>query len=180
MEPSKDDIELLRKAKNGDMQAFQSIIEQHQASVAGIVKGILGDNRESDEVGQEVFIRLFESLGKFKEQSSLLTYVIRIAINLSLNESKKRKKKSKLFSQLKEIENRGTEDSSIDLNEMLYLKIHQLEPELQPVAILRMIGGYAIQDTASILNIPPGTVMSRLYRTQKKLKQVVAKKEGYE
>lgn len=180
MEQHKGDIQLIEDARNGDMTAFRTIVERHEASVAGVVKGILGDTPEAADVGQEVFIRLFESLGKFRGEASLSTYVTRIAINLSLNESKKRKRKFKLFGPLKEGENTSAEESTVDLKEMLYHELHQLDPEFQAVVTLRMIEGYSIQETAAILEIPVGTVMSRLYRAQKKLKQVIARKEGYE
>lgn len=180
MEQDQADIHIIEQAQQGDMAAFRTIVERHERRVAGVVKRMLGESPEAADVGQEVFIRLYESLGKFRGESSLATYVTRIAINLSLNELKRRKRKLSRFGSIKEAEEVKHEEPSDDLKEMLHQEINRLEPDYKLVVTLRMIEGYSVEETASILNIPMGTVMSRLYRAQKILKQVISKKEGYE
>lgn len=90
------DEELIKESRNGNMLAFKVLVERYESKVAGVVKSMLGDTPEASDVGQEVFIRFYESLEKFKGESLLGTYLIRIAINLSLNELK-RIKRRKLF-----------------------------------------------------------------------------------
>jgi RNA polymerase sigma-70 factor (ECF subfamily) len=170
METTKSDTVLLDEARSGDMNAFRAIVERHEGKVAGVVKGMLGDIPEASDVGQEVFIRLFESLENFKGESALSTYVVRIAINLSLNEIKRRKRKITMFESLDQAADRGAEESA-DLKEMLEHEIRKLEPDFRVVVTLRMVEGYSVEETAALLGIPVGTVMSRLYRAQKKLKQ---------
>lgn len=172
------DESLIARARDGDMSAFKMLVERHEGRIAGVIKPMLGDTPQAVDVGQEVFIRFYESLDKFKGESSLSTYLIRIAINLSLNEIKKNKRKNKLFSPLEEGEKVGTEESSGDIKEWVHQEIDKLDPEFKIVVTLRMIEGYSTEETARILNIPLGTVLSRLARAQKKLKNALDKQRA--
>ena len=155
------------------MRAFRTIVDRYAPKVAGVVKSMIGNTIEADDVGQEVFIRLYHSLDQFKGESSLSTYLVRIAINLSLNELKRRKRRSVFFRPIEEGRSVST-DVGADLNEALFNQIHQLEPEFKAVVTLRMIEGYSVKETASILDVPVGTVLSRLHRAQQKLKDVLS------
>ncbi|CAN5488865.1 hypothetical protein BH10BAC4_BH10BAC4_25070 [soil metagenome] len=166
------DTHLIEEAKNGDIEAFRNIVEQHEGKVAAVIKGIVGDIPASTDVGQEVFIKLFESLAKLKSESSLPVYITRLAINFSLNEIKNQKWNLRSTGFMK-VENKSTEESLPDLKKRLFSEIQQLETDLQLVVILRMMEGYSIQETATLLNIPTGKVMSRLYNAQNRLKQVI-------
>ena len=109
------------------------------------------------------------------------TYLTRIAINLSLNELKRWKKRSLLFF-FKNRENGEAvdivdENSSAEFSgerEMVQNAIQQLEPNFRSVLVLRLIDGYSTEETAKILKIPSGTVLSRLARAQKKLKELLS------
>jgi RNA polymerase sigma-70 factor (ECF subfamily) len=89
--------ELVIKAKNGDKNAFKQLVKQNEHRVAATVIGMLGHCPEADDVGQEVFIRFHQALDKFRGESSIGTYLTRIAINLSLNELKRRKRQNLRF-----------------------------------------------------------------------------------
>src|SRR5882672_9233088 len=112
------DEALIARSRNGDMSAFKMLVERYEGKVAGVIKPMLGDVPQAVDVGQEVFIRFYESLDKFKGESSLGTYLIRIAINLSLNEIKKIKRNKMIFRPL-EWGQDVKEESSADMNEML-------------------------------------------------------------
>lgn len=178
MNAGKADSELINETLTGDMAAFRMLVERHEGKVAGVVKGLLGDAPEADDVGQEVFIRLYESLASFRGDAALGTYVTRIAINLSLNELKRQKRKATRFGSLREAEEKETASADDALHELLYREIENLEPDYRTVVILRMIEGYSVQETAALLNVPVGTVMSRLHRAQKKLKETITKQKG--
>jgi RNA polymerase sigma-70 factor (ECF subfamily) len=169
------DEALIANARNGEMAAFKMLVERYEGKVAGVIKPMLGDTPQAVDVGQEVFIRFYESLDKFKGESSLGTYLIRIAINLSLNEIKRNKRKDKMFSPLEQGQNVKTDESTLDVYEMVHHEIDKLDSEFKLVVTMRMIEGYSTEETAEILRIPLGTVLSRLSRAQKKLKTVLAK-----
>jgi RNA polymerase sigma-70 factor (ECF subfamily) len=169
MSPKTDEV-LISESLGGDLSAFKELVTKHEGAVAGVVKSMLGATEEAADVGQEVFIRFFQSMAKFKGDSSLRTYLIRIAINLSLNELKKRKRRQSFFSSTNEGENVAAADHKMDLKESLEYAFNQLEPEFKSVATLRLVEGYSTEETAELLQIPMGTVLSRLARAQKKLR----------
>lgn len=144
--------------------------------VASTVTGMLGQCPEAEDVGQETFIRLYYSLGKFKGKSKLKTYVTRIAINLSINELKRRKRKNILFGTHHEIQDIGVEDYTIEQKEKkaaVQWALKKLNAKHRSVIVLRLIDGYSVKETADILNVPQGTVLSRLARAQEKLKDIL-------
>lgn len=173
--------ELLRQARTGDQLAFRKLVEQHEQQVRATVLGMLGDRPEAMDVAQEVFIRFYKSMAQFKGDSSLGTYLTRIAINLSLNELKKRKRTTWLTffkgNEEKEIqiEDPHSNPDRSDTREMVNKALQLLEPDFRTVVVLRMIDGYSVKETAVMLDLPEGTVASRLARGQKKLKQILEK-----
>lgn len=166
-----EDDELIEQARSGDLSAFKTIVSRHEGRVAGIVKGMLGPGPESQDVGQEVFIRLFESLDQYRGEATLSTYLSRIAMNLSLNELKRRKRTLWFFSSDEMAARQQPQTENADVREVLQVAFQQLAPKFRSVATLRLVEGYSTDETAAILNIPLGTVLSRLARAQKKLKE---------
>jgi RNA polymerase sigma-70 factor (ECF subfamily) len=177
MDDKDEDEELIARSRNGDMSAFKVLVERYEGKVAGIIKPMLGNVPQAEDVGQEVFIRFYESLEKFKGESSLGTYLIRIAINLSLNEIKRMKRRDKIFKPLESGHHVPDEGALSDGYEMLHQEIKKLDADFRLVVTLRMIEGYSTEETAKILNIPLGTVLSRLARAQDKLRNVLNKQE---
>jgi RNA polymerase sigma-70 factor, ECF subfamily len=174
MSETDQDGKLIKASLDGDMAAFKMLVQKHEGKVAGIVKSMLGDTPEAMDTGQEVFIRFYESMGNFRRNSSLATYLGRIAINLSLNELGRRKKRSQLFESLNAASNVAEESIAEDDNmDPVRREIELLEPEFKAVVTLRMIEGYSTDETATILGVPLGTVLSRLSRAQKKLKSIL-------
>jgi RNA polymerase sigma-70 factor, ECF subfamily len=173
MEPS--DADLVERSKRGDSQAFKELVVRNEGKVAGVVHSMLGRTPEADDIGQEVFVKFYQSLESFKGESAVSTYLIRIAINLSLNELKRRKRKNILFTREEEGRAVGVPDEKSDLRDMVNYELKKLDSDFQSVVTLRMIEGYSTEETAEILGIPLGTVLSRLARAQKKLKTALSK-----
>lgn len=169
------DEDLVEKSKNGDAQAFKELVIRNEGKVAGVVQSMLGATPEAEDVGQEVFVRFYQALDKFKGESAVSTYLIRIAINLSLNEIKSRKRKNFLFTREEEGHFVKTGEDGSDIKEIVSYEVSRLALDFQSVVTLRMIEGYSTGETAKILGIPLGTVLSRLSRAQRKLKLSLAK-----
>jgi RNA polymerase sigma-70 factor (ECF subfamily) len=139
---------------------------------------MLGHTTEAEDVGQETFVRFYQSLHRFRGESSIGTYLTRIAINLSLNEIRKRKRNRNLFFSKNEnaIENVADAHNLKDQKEtkkLVQLGLQKLPPKFRSVIVLRLIDGYSTEETAKILNLPVGTVLSRLARAQMKLKEIL-------
>jgi len=170
--------ELVRAAKNGDKNAFKELIKKYEHQVAAIVIGMLGNCPEAEDVGQESFIRLYQSLDKFRGEASVGTYLTRIAINLSLNELKRRQRKRGRFffradEVMENIPDKNNRKQRKELKDIVHIGIQKLDPKYRTVVVLRLIDGYSMSETAQILKLPVGTVLSRLARAQMKLKEIL-------
>lgn len=151
--------------------------------MAATVIGMLGHCTEAEDIGQETFIRFYKSLDKFRGESSISTYLTRIAINLSLNEIKRRQRHRKRYSNssdegLDNVPEKSVSKNTSETKELVHMGIQKLEPKFRSVIVLRLILGYTTQETAKLLRLPMGTVLSRLTRAQMKLRDILAPSYG--
>ncbi len=174
---ARSDEELISRARAGDDTAFRRLVERYEGQVAATVVSMLGAGDEADDVGQETFIRFYRAMDNFRGESRLGTYLTRIAINLSLRAIKRRRTWVRRFVSrdaaappvsgpvvdgVGEVESRSRA-------ELVQRAIAGLSPVHRAVVVLRMIDGYSTRETAEMLGVPPGTVMSRLSRALEKL-----------
>jgi len=171
----------LVKASLNDKNAFGEIVTRYQKMVARTVKGMLGDSVFAEDIGQEVFINLYYSLPEFRGEAKLSTYIQRIAVNLTLNEIKRRKRFFSLFSQKANNEMHEVEIGDYDNEkrteaaEIVNKALLAMDPKFRVIVTMRMLQGYSTKETAEILDLPLGTVLSRLSRAQKQLKSILEK-----
>ena len=176
-----EEIELVKASLNGDKNAFGEIVNRYQKMVARTVKGMLGDSVFAEDIGQEVFINLYYSLSEFRGEAKLSTYIQKIAVNLTLNEIKRRKRFFSLFSQKAnnemyefEIADYDTEERK-EASEIVHKALMRLDPKFRIIVTMRMLQGYTTKETAEILDLPLGTVLSRLSRAQEQLRNILVK-----
>jgi RNA polymerase sigma-70 factor, ECF subfamily len=173
--------ELVKASIKGDKKAFGVIVERYRKMVARTVKGMLGDSVYAEDIGQEVFIKLYYSLQEFRGDSKLSTYINKIAINLTLNELKKRKRAFSFLSQKGDEEIYGLdfgaseEADRNEASEIVNKALMALDPGFRIVVAMRMLQGYSTKETAEILDLPLGTVLSRLSRAQEQLRIILKK-----
>lgn len=178
---SYEEADLVKASLNGDKQAFSEIVNRYQHMVARTVKGMLGDTVFSEDIGQEVFIRLYNSLSGFRGDAKLSTYIQKIAVNLTLNEIKRRKRFLSTFShtennELHEHEITGYDThESRDAKEIVDKALAFMEHKFRIILVMRMLQGYSTKETAEILELPVGTVLSRLSRAQEQLRVILKK-----
>ena len=176
-----DEDVLVRASLGGDKQAFGEIVNRYRRMVARTVKGMLGDSVFAEDIGQEVFIKLHQSLSEFRGEAKLATYIQKIAYNLTLNEIKRRKRFFSMFSQkgsneMHELEIADHEyEEKREAKELVNKALMKLDPKFRIIVVMRMLQGYSTKETAEILNIPMGTVLSRLSRAQEQLKEILEK-----
>jgi len=172
---------LIKASLNGDKSAFGEIVNRYQKMVAYTVKGMLGDSVFAEDIGQEVFINLYHSLSEFRREAKLSTYIQKIAVNLTLNEIKRRKRFFSMFSQKAnnemhefEIADQDTEERK-EASEIVNKALLAMDPKFRIIVTMRMLQGYSTKETAEILDLPIGTVLSRLSRAQEQLRNILIK-----
>ena len=175
------DEELVIRARKGDNGAFRILVERHEKNMARTVAGMLGASSEVDDVVQEVFIRFYRHLDRFRGEAAVGTFLKRIAINLSLDALRRRKRvRSRFVSRdneqihLPEAESDRFHEDTFDRRRLIEQALAALRPQHRAVVVLRLIDGYSTKEAAGILDIPQGTVLSRLSRATAKLRSVLA------
>jgi RNA polymerase sigma-70 factor, ECF subfamily len=176
-----EDSILITASLSGDRNAFTEIVNRYKNMVARTVKGMIGDNLTSEDIGQEVFIKLYYSLDHFRGESKLSTYIHRIAVNLTLNEIKKVKRMNLSTSEsdidsMKAMHISGDDQiAKNETKELVDKALQMLEPKYRAVIVMRMLQGYDTRETADALGLPVGTVLSRLSRAQEQMRKILGK-----
>jgi RNA polymerase sigma-70 factor, ECF subfamily len=103
------EYELIQNVKNGDKKAFRVLVEQYQQKVFTTCMGFLLNKEDAEDIAQEVFVEVYRSVDKFRQESRLSTWLYRISVNKSLNHIKK-DRKNRLMLSLENIFISGSED----------------------------------------------------------------------
>ena len=166
------DADLIARARAGDDRAFAMLVERHEGAVAATAIAMLGRGDDAEDVGQETFIRFHRALGAFRGDASLKTYLVHIAMNLSINALRRRRRSLLRFvsrdqTPIEHVEPRpGPERAADDaeLKRVVRSAIARLGEKHRAVVVLRLLQDCSTRETARILGIPEGTVLSRLSR----------------
>ena len=174
MQDIKEDV--IIKAREGDVDSFKKIYDVFCDYVYTIVFRILGNKEDTEEIVQDVFLKIHDKLKSFKFRSSFKTWMYRIAVNASFNAYKKRKKDfekkayfDERFTNTKEVNNslqHGLEEE----NESLITKLLGiLKPEQRACVVLRNVESLSYKEIADTLKININTVRTRLKRARESL-----------
>lgn len=174
------EFDLVDLIRSGNTAAFGELVRRFEGPVSRVVIGLLGRTPEAENVAQDVFIRFFYTIDRFREESGVRTYLTRIAINLSLNELKKLSRERKRMV-MDEGNRQPVPDPDLSTAEKYEIKetiqeaLDRLEPGQKAVVVLRLVEGYSTRETAKMLKIPEGTVLSRLHRATDELRKHLKK-----
>lgn len=178
-----DEQLLVLEVRKGNEAAMEEIVNRNKKAVATVLKAILGDTKEAEDVGQETFIRFWCNIESYRHEARVSTYLTRIAINLAINEGRRQKRRAAILQSINDRHLNGNSgnylsevqryDDVLHLHEALSL----LDDNQRMVVVLRMLQGYSTKETSKLLNIPTGTVLSRLSRALDKLRVILLKLE---
>jgi RNA polymerase sigma-70 factor, ECF subfamily len=183
---SQREIEMLvERARQGDRAAFGQLVNEYKDKIYNYVARMLNDPYEAEDVTQEAFLRAYKSLPRFRGASSFHTWLYRIASNLAIDVVRKRKRQDPTFSLDEPLESDdgdyerelpdetgGPEDrtSTRETRVAVRRAIMDLPEKLRDVMILYELQGETYEDIADILDVPLGTVKSRLFNARNRLK----------
>jgi RNA polymerase sigma-70 factor (ECF subfamily) len=184
---SENELKLIDNAINGDINSFEILIKKHQKFAYNVALKYLKDPIDAEDATQESLIKAFRYLKSFNKNSKFSTWLYRIVINTCKDELRKNKKDQNNYS-LNNDENYidAIEDESYEplknaenseLGKNLHTAIEQLEVTYKDVIILCDMKDYSYQEISEILEIPIGTVRSRISRGRKKLRKIINEME---
>ena len=159
-----DDRDLIACAQQGDRQAFTELVYRHQNSIVSMTYRMCGDLRLAEDVAQESFVRVWQNLNRYKPQYAFRSWLYRIATNAALDSLRRERPTTELDS-VSVADSGITPEQSVEENQQaahVRRAIAQLSAPLRVVLILREYQELTYQEIADALDIPIGTVMSRL------------------
>jgi len=182
---------LISLLKQGDEEAFCVLIRRYQSKLFAVAYGITLDKEESVEIVQEVFLKVYLNIRRFREEAKLSTWLHRITINQCRNWRKKWRRKFGLHHHLPardDVANNPGMGSDEDSPDILYEKkvlgkifrkwLRDLPEKDRTVFVLKEVEDLSYEEIARILKIKQGTVSSRLFYARKKLKRLIKKYEN--
>ena len=181
------DGELVRRCKSGDDRAWGELVEKYGKKIYGIAYHLTFDRSEAEELTQDCLLKVWENLDRYEpSEASLLAWIAALSRNLCIDHYRKRKRE-KGFRFISDdavaVMLPGTDDPQADALKrerarLLLDAIGDLPDELAQVVLLRDLDGLDYREIGDFLNLPDGTVKSRLNRARIELAKTVRKRIG--
>ncbi|MCW5966224.1 MAG: sigma-70 family RNA polymerase sigma factor [Bryobacterales bacterium] len=182
--PLDADLQIVERCLAGDDSAWEELIRSHSRRVYGICYRFTGSDAESQDLAQEVFLRLYKSLGSFRpKEGSFQVWLSRMTRNLLIDhyrKSRMQRATDSIEDQLTVLEQRGSVVNRTDAllagreaGELIQQALNKLSPELRETVILRDLEEMEYREIAGVLQVPEGTVKSRLNRGRAELARLL-------
>jgi len=187
-QPRADEVrELVRAARRGEAAAFSRLVAMHMRAIYSVGYRLMRNHDDADDVAQETFVRAYHALARYDETYSFYTWLRTIATRVALNEIDKRRRRrttgGESFDTAAETVPAGAADPADDLaGEELRVALEEalgtLPEEFRAVLVLRTHEELSYDEIARTLDIPVGTVMSRLSRARRQLREALRARRG--
>jgi RNA polymerase sigma-70 factor, ECF subfamily len=186
---SSDDLELVHASKNGDVAAFGQLISKYDRKLLRIAQSVTHNREDAQDVVQEAFLKAFQNLGQFREESQFSTWLIRITLNQSLMKLRKQRAGREVpldeeFQADEDVVPREVQDWApnpeqlywaSELRDILINALNELRPIVRTVFVLRDIEGLSTDQTAEVLDLSQAAVKARLWRARLQLRESLNK-----
>ncbi len=169
-----DDSELLRRARDGDLDAFAELVRRSERRVRGLLSRFLDDDRDIEEAAQDTFVQAWRNLQRFRGQAAPSTWLYRIAVNEALQRTRR-----------KRVETRPLEDRELrhsspgadtlaeesELRAFVAARLRALPLELRAPVVLRDVEGWSNQEVAYVLDLSLAATKSRIHRGRMRIRE---------
>lgn len=187
-----EDLELAEQVRQGDVEAFARLVEKYQDRLFNTCWRICGNLEDARDLTQDAFLRAFEKFASFRHQSSVYTWIFRIAVNLALSYRRKQAVRSEVTfdadahfgAQARGLVQPGTAGSVEDEPDAAVAgreqqrkvtdALRRMDAEQRAVLVLRDIEEMNYEEIGIVLELPVGTVKSRLHRARMTLRDMVS------
>jgi RNA polymerase sigma-70 factor (ECF subfamily) len=179
-ETEKDiDFTLMRAIQNGDMVSFNSLVDRYKDRLMNVIGRMLSSTEEAEDIVQETFVRVYQHRSSFNFQHCLSTWIYTIGLNLARNELRKRRKFK--FLDITEMQG-GEPELSVEMKmptrlpETIDAAVKRLPSRYREAFILRDVEEMPYEEVAKVLDVPLGTVKSRVNRARLMLRDILQPK----
>jgi RNA polymerase sigma-70 factor (ECF subfamily) len=179
-----EDAALIRKAQEGDVDAFEGLVRKYRQVIYALCRRLTGAHQSADDLAQETFIKAYFALSRFDARWPFYPWLRKIAVNEGLNYLKARRRERPLENEVTAARGISPGTAREDLpqarleraefEERFERAVASLPADQRSVFVLRFYEGLSYEEISRTLDLPPGTVMSRLNRARGKLKVLLA------
>src|SRR5277367_1924015 len=186
-----DDLDLVHATKNGDVAAFEQLVSRYDRKLLRIAQSITHNREDSQDAVQEAFLKAYQNLPAFREESQFSTWLFRITVNQSLMKLRKQRaiREVSLDEDLQDVDMLPIEVIdwapnpeqlywASELRDILVGALEELPPAVRTVFVLRDIEGLSTDETAEVLNLSQTAVKARLWRARLQLRERLNKYFG--
>ncbi len=178
---------LVKRSQKGDTGAFEELVTMYQDRIYGLSYQLTGNHADAEDLAQNTFIKAYKALPKFRNEADFGTWLHRIAVNLSINEKRKKKPDVSLDSPVQTQEgemprmvasNGESPEEAYENKEfrgMVRNALWELSSEHRTVLVLREMQGYSYDEIAGMLDCSLGTIKSRINRARQTLKKEITR-----
>lgn len=174
------DLELVNEVRNGRRQAFTEVMRRYQQRVYWTARRIVGSHEEADDVAQETFVKAYLALGEFRGESSLFTWLYRIAVNLSLNVVRKRQvmgylRQSEIINRL--IPSKDDPHKDVEFAETasrLDRAIQHLPEKQRAVFVMRYYDEMSYEEISKVLKTSVGGLKANYFHALRKVQEYMS------
>jgi RNA polymerase sigma-70 factor (ECF subfamily) len=188
-EVADDDLDLVHATKNGDVAAFEQLVKRYDRKLLRIAQSITHNREDSQDAVQEAFLKAYQNLSAFREDSKFSTWLFRITVNQSLMKLRKQRttREASLDDDFqadgdalpKEVTDWAPNPEQLywasELRDILIKCLEELNPILRTVFVLRDIEGLTTDETVEVLNLSESAVKARLWRARLQLREALTK-----
>jgi RNA polymerase sigma-70 factor (ECF subfamily) len=178
LEPGTSDVVLVRRARDGDHEAFGELVRRHQAAALRLAAVVLGSNEEARDVVQEAFVKAYRALGRFRGAAPVRPWLLRIVANEAKNVrrgSTRRSHREVRHGRLAVVPPPGPDESAALALDARHLidALATLGHDDREVLVFRYVVGLTEAETAQAIRAPVGTVKSRSSRALARLREAM-------
>ncbi|MGD9345284.1 MAG: sigma-70 family RNA polymerase sigma factor [Candidatus Aminicenantes bacterium] len=192
MAMEENDTHLVERVCAGDIYAFQEIVERYKKKIYYIAYDIVGDHHEAEDVSQEVFIKMYRALERFRKDAKMSSWLYQITVNSAIDSIRKKKVRPRI--NVEDIEQVGAQERSLEsaspetnperravsslMQRHIEQALHKITPQERAVFVMRHYNEFKIREISDVLDVSSGTVKSLLFRALKKLRKELASTQG--
>ncbi len=177
------DEELVLKSQQGDIHAFDELVERYHGKIYGLTYNMTSNREDAEDLTQEIFVKAYQALPRFKGNSSFYTWLYRIAVNKTINYRKKRNRKRamsldqfdheiKLDDVYHDLASKGSPLRHLSLSELqkkLNEALQNLSEKHRTVVVLHDMQGIPHEEIAKMVGASVGTIRSRLFYARRQM-----------
>ena len=186
--PADDDRSLARRIASGDRAAFELLMRRHNRRLYRLARATLRDDAEAEDALQDAYLSAYRSIGQFRGDAALSTWLSRLVLNECLNRMRRQARRDNVVPMVNlpsdheldamSASNSDTPDKAlvrVEMRALLERKLDELPEAFRTVFVLRCVEEMSVEETAQCLDIPEATVRSRHFRARSLLRESLAR-----